>query len=190
MEGVSPSIKKRIQSDVGDLIIESVLASVAGARSPVSGETFRALSRDYKAFKKAEGGSGIPDMELSGKMLNALTYKPTDSGLEVGFFGGQAWKADGHLKFSGKENNTPQRRFLPGEGQQFKADLQRRIDSMVKDGQLDTITRADLMGVTTKAQLYEALSSIGDNRQKIRESVLANGRIFSMIVDLGLAGLL
>lgn len=72
-------------------------------------------------------------MELEGDMLDALDFKPTADGIKIGVFGSDAPKADGHNKLSGKTNNMPQRRFLPGEGQQYKNSIDREIDKIITD---------------------------------------------------------
>jgi hypothetical protein len=133
LTGLPQSLKKKIQDDVGEFLVEQVLLSVGEAKSPVSGESFRALSKEYKQKKIDLGGTGAPNMELNGDMLDSLTYKKTGNGIELGFFDEQAWKADGHLKFSGEENNTPKRRFLPAQGQKFKSAIEIEIERIIQE---------------------------------------------------------
>jgi hypothetical protein len=118
-----PKVLAKIREEVGDFLVETILSDVADAKSPVAGESFPKLSKDYKKLKVSEGGSPVPNMELSGEMLDSLTHHGSGSTVEVGFFDEQAWKADGHLKFSGEKNATPKRRFLPAEGQHFKSPI-------------------------------------------------------------------
>lgn len=156
-EEVSPSLRKEIHNEVGEFLVEQVLQSVAEAKSPVSGESFPALKADYKKKKVAEGGSGVANLELSGDLLDALDFKSTAEGLEIGFFNSQAWKADGHLKFSGADNGIPQRRFLPDEGQKFKRDIESQIEDIILDkiiGRAE-LNENDLKDVETKTDLYE-----------------------------------
>ena len=124
---------EQIQSDVGDFLVEQILLSVGKGKSPVSGESFKSLSKDYKDKKIKLGASPIPNLELTGEMLNSLTYRTTSDGIEIGFFDDQAWKADGHLKFSGEKNGTPKRRFLPDVGQSFKKDIDKEINKIIQE---------------------------------------------------------
>src|SRR5438270_9442375 len=107
------AVRAKIKRDIGDYLVEQVLQTVSQQESPVEGEGWPALSKSYAKEKKAEVGNSDANMELTGRMLDSLTYRSTDNGIELGFFDSQAAKADGHNKFSGEENNIPQRRFLP-----------------------------------------------------------------------------
>lgn len=187
-------IKAKIKRDVGDYLIESVLQTVHQSKSPVEGEDWPGLSKAYKAKKIAEGGVGKANMELEGDMLDSLDYKPTKDGIEIGFFDDQAWKADGHLKFSGKENNTPQRRFLPGEGESFIAPIQKEIESIVSEAIADNapINKSDLESVATKSDLYDLLSEFFDGltRAEIKATVLRSDTLTRLLDDAGLLDLL
>jgi len=130
----SRSVKRQIKEDVGDFLIDTILERLSNQQTPVSGEGYKkTLSKKYKNKKVSEGGSSVPDMELKGDMLDALKFKNTVDGIEIGFFNKQAWKADGHLKFSGSENLTPRRRFLPGDGQNFKRDIESEIQKIIAE---------------------------------------------------------
>lgn len=159
----------------------------------MKGESWPQLSKDYKERKLEEGGSGKPDMELDGDMLDSLTYRVTKDGIELGFFDSEAWKADGHLKFSGLENNTPQRRFLPGEGQEFRSEIQGEIDRIIADNLAEAapITKADLSDVSTRSELYELLMPYFQNmtRAEIRAAVLRTS-LAELLDDLDLLELL
>jgi len=188
IEGLPNDIKRDIINEAGDFIVEKVLDSLASAKSPVSGESFPALSKKYKAFKVAAGGEGVPNLELEGDLKAALTYRPTDGGLEIGFFGDQAAKADGHLKFSGRENFTPKRRFLPEEGQQFKRDIIQGVEEIVDARAADAIKESDLSGVESSSELYDVLGEIyvGYSRSDIREIVSSNSNLMDLLIDLDL----
>lgn len=178
------------QSEAGDFIVEQVLLSLHKAQSPVIGESFPKLSSQYAAKKKEEGGEGKPNLELSGEMLDALEWRPTKTGIEVGFFGDQAPKADGHLKFSGLENNTPKRRFLPGEGQNFKHEIRSELDKIVNDAIVENTDIPDkkLEKVSSKSELYELLKErFGDlTRSEIRDSVLRSADIADLLDEFDL----
>src|SRR5690606_17146750 len=116
LEVLPPRRRREVAREVGDFLIESVLDTVAEGSSPVSGERFPALSREYKRKKVEEGAPPIPNLDLHGDLWDGFDYRETDGGIKIGFFGDQAPKADGHLKFSGKEGTAPKRRALPAEG--------------------------------------------------------------------------
>lgn len=124
-------VQNKIKNEVGEFLVGTILLTLQDAKSPVAGESFPALSKNYKEKKIALGGVGKPNMELEGDMLSSLAFKPIDGGIELGFFDSEAAKADGHLKFSGRENHTPQRRFLPGEGQSFKRGIEQEVKKII-----------------------------------------------------------
>ena len=155
---VSKATGDRIRRDVGDFLIDSILDRVGSAESPVSGESFPKLSEDYKKKKASEGGTPIANLELTGSMLDNLKYRPTASGIEIGIFGDNAPKADGHNNFSGK-SRIPTRRFLPGEGQVFKKPIDREIQNIVDEhvARSQRPKKSDLARVETKAQLNDLI---------------------------------
>lgn len=191
---VPESIKAKVKADVGDFLVESIVSSLSRAESPVAGESFPALSKEYKAKKKADGLPPKPNLEFEGDLQDALTYKNTPNGIEIGFFGDQAWKADGHLKFSGKENATPKRRFLPDEGQEFKPGIQREIEKIVADAIASEveIDSSDFESVATRSDLYEALGEYFPDlsRAAAKGMVLRNPAFVAFLDDNGLLGLL
>lgn len=191
---MSDEAKARVVDRVGVFLVEQILGSVSGQESPVSGEKWPALSKDYKAFKKGEGAAPVANMELTGDMLNSLTFRPTNKGVEVGFFGDQADKADGHNKLSGRENNTPKRRFLPSEGQSFKSDIQSGIDSIIAEEALkDAIIQpSELKSIGSSADLYEVFGSKmpGYTRSEIRSAILANQALIDELDAYDLLGYL
>lgn len=174
-----------VKDQVGQLIVEGILKTVGGAKSPVQGENFPKLSKDYKAFKLAHHGSGVPDLELTGDMLDSLTFKRTKDGVEVGFFNDEAWKADGHNKFSGKENNTPKRRFLPAKGQEFISSIQGEAERIILDARTssETFSSEELSDIDTKTDLYSYLGEkMGiDTRPDIKMAVLRNQELTNLL---------
>lgn len=192
LNGLPASIKNDIIEEVGTILKEEVLLALGNAKSPVAGESFPALSKKYKEFKQAQGGSGAPDLELYGDMKDALTFEPTDSGLKLGFFGDQAAKADGHNKLSGRENFTPKRRFLPEEGQTFKRDIVRTVEEIVDNGVASSFEESDFSGVESEQDLYDVFREVyaGYSRAEIREVVAGNVELLDLLIKLDLIGLL
>jgi hypothetical protein len=192
LKGIPERVKTRIKNDVGEYIVEQVLQSVAKAKSPVAGEDWPKLSPEYKKRKQAEGNTGTANMELEGDMLNSLQFKKTADGIDVGFFGRQAAKADGHLHFSAESANAtaPQRRFLPGEGDEFVPSIQKGIEAIIADnlvGEVEFETD-DFSSVTTKADLYSVLEEYfeGLSRSEIRRAVTSAPGLVSFLDSEGL----
>lgn len=132
-------------------------------------------------------------MELNGDMLNALDYKPTKDGVEIAIYGKQqAAKADGHLKFSGLDNNTPQRRFLPAEGQKFKADIEAKVGKIIADHMTATLTDTDFKDVETASDLYGVLRGVFTDmtRAEIQLAVLRSDSLVRILQDMDLMDLL
>lgn len=191
---LTEKVKTRIKRDVGDFLVESIVSTVGGAASPVAGEAWPKLSKGYKKLKLE---SGLPDkanMEFEGDMLDALTYKTTDDGIDIGFFNRQAWKADGHLKFSGEKNNIPKRRFLPGVGQKFDSDIQSGVEQIITDALNDAVdfTSEDFNQVTTRAELYDVLGEQfpGLSRAEIRATVARTPKLAGLLESEGVLELL
>lgn len=189
LDGLSKDDAEQVKTEIGQYLVEQVLLSVGEAKSPVSGESWPGLSKTYKAKKVADGSAPIANMELTGDMLNALEARPTEDGVEIGFFDkSQAPKADGHLKFSGLENNTPQRRFLPGEGQNFKKDIDVEVSRMIADVQSENVKPEDFKGVESSADLYTVLEEIFPDLSKneIRLAAARNSSLMDILEELDL----
>jgi hypothetical protein len=125
--------KDRALEQVGDYILESVLSYVADQNSPVAGYgSFPKLNKEYKKRKAEEGGSPIPNLELSGDMLSAMRIIVKDDSVVLRISGKEGDKADGHNNHSG-DSELPLRRFIPDEGETFKKSIlggvKRIIDS-------------------------------------------------------------
>lgn len=192
---IPESVKTQVREDVGQFLIESILKSVSDGKSPIEGESWPKLSKKYKARKEAEGLPGVANMEESGDMLDSLMFKKSDDGVELGFFGAEAPKADGHNKFSGKENNTPQRRFLPGEGESFSEEIQTGAQKIIADAVNDNLlfNADDFSGVTTTAELYSILFEYFpglESRIDIRSAIAVTPKLLQLLDDEGLIDLL
>lgn len=146
------------------------------------------MSKKYKAEKIKLGGKGEANLELYGDMLGALDYKQTDEGIELGFFGDQADKADGHLKFSGRDNNTPQRRFLPGEGEHFKKSIETQVQRIISDKLVELIDPKEFEGITSTQQLYDTLSNLFEDltRSELKLLVSRNKELYDVLDELDL----
>lgn len=190
----SAKIKKRIQNEVGEFLVEQTLVSVSELKSPIQGEgTFPALSKNYKKKKLKEVGHGVPNLEFQGEMLNELAFKPTPEGIKEGIFGERAPAADGHNNLSGK-SHLKKRRFLPAEGQTFKEPIKKEVERIIADivAQETKIKKSDFANIDTKKGLYSKLSEFfGElNRAELKLAVYRNDEVLSILEDLKLDELL
>lgn len=123
IEDIPDSKKSAALNQIGEYIHESILSYVGDQKSPVQGYgAFPKLNPDYKKYKASEGGSPIPNLELSGAMLSALKVKKSGESITISISGKQGDKADGHNNHSG-DSTLPLRRFIPDEGETFKKDI-------------------------------------------------------------------
>lgn len=128
-------------------------------------------------------------MELEGDMLDSLKVKPTDEGVEIGFFNRESAKADGHNKFSGRTNKTPRRRFLPAQGQSFTPDIRSEIKKIALDaiGDSKNFGKATFQDVTSKTGLFERLREVfGVPPSQARSIVSRNPKLQDILKGLNL----
>jgi len=187
-------VKKRIQEDVGNFLVEQTLISMNEKKSPVQGEGgFQPLSKLYKKKKLEEVGSGEANLEFDGVMKDELEFHPTKTGIEIGVYGERAGAADGHNNLSGK-SQLPTRRFLPDEGQSYKKPLQTEVDRIIADAIADEMgfKKSDFKGIETKKELYDKLAEIfGDlTRSELNLAVFRSEDLTGILDDLDLLGLL
>ncbi len=129
-------------------------------------------------------------------MLDALDFQETKDGIEIGFWGKEAWKADGHLHFSAASDAAiaPQRRFLPDEGEEFIPGIQRGIESIIADNLSDEISfdAEDFSSVTSKSELYSVLQDYfeGMSRSEIKSAISRAPKLVTFLDDEGLLKLL
>jgi len=152
---LSSSKEKQVKDDIGELIIDTILARVGKSKSPIQGHgNFDALSPDYKEEKQGQGRGGKANLELSGDMLDELAFKRTEKGIKLMIEGAVAPRADGHNNFSGK-SKLPLRRFLPAEGEKFINSLDKEINKIVNEAVVSArkLKKRDLTNINTKSAL-------------------------------------
>lgn len=131
---------KKAKKEVGNYLVNEILRSVGNGKSPVEGEAFKKLTKEYA--KKEHGGRRLPILELEGDMLAQLKAKNTTGAkdkIDVGITGKEAPKADGHNQLSGEakrwaartERQEYKRRFIPSEKQKFKSSIRNGIDDIL-----------------------------------------------------------
>lgn len=179
LEGLSPEAKDKVLADIGELLIERTLDSLAMQKSPVRGYgRFKALSQAYREIKQEETGSTDANLDLTGDMISSLDYSADEDSITVGVFGSAAPKADGHNNLSGS-SSLPTRRFLPGEGEKYSADIEKLILDEIRFAKAEDSSETvqdKLDDVDTTDELYAVLSSIlgAGTRAKLRSAVLSS----------------
>jgi hypothetical protein len=118
--------RPEILEEIADFTLESVLVDVGSQKSPVTGRKFRKLKKSYAAKKRAEGAPAIPNLELTGNMLDTLKTDVRDRTIAIGIYdANEVGKADNHNKFSAASMKTkvPPRRFIPRKGEKFHSEI-------------------------------------------------------------------
>lgn len=183
--GLSKDQKDEVLSEIGELLVVKVLESVADSRSPIDGKKFEPLKKpdkdgkggEYRAFKLKETGSDNPNLDLTGDMLTSLDFKIVNDKIELGVYGEDAGKADGHNNFSGK-SKLPKRQFLPDKGEAFEDSIMSLISDTIDQYKADnaTLSSKELKTIETKEDLYKYLAEVlGDyERSKLKSMVLSS----------------
>lgn len=84
-------------------------------------------------MKQGISSTASANLELTGKMLDALTVKVKGNQLE--YFvddESQQGKVDGHNNFTGK-SKIPTRKFIPDTDESLRAGILKEIKTLVKD---------------------------------------------------------
>lgn len=187
--GLTLDQKNRIKDEAGQLIIDHILTNVGKARSPIKGAGWRALSGDYRKYKRDEGRGTKANLEFSGDMLDALEYVRVPEGVRIQIRGDQAGKADGHNNFSG-ESELPTRQFLPKEGDEFTGSVAQEIDGIIADEMTTRfrISKRDLSDIASKQDLNRFLISRfpDTSLSEVKNSILISDflrRVFSNVLE-------
>jgi hypothetical protein len=189
--------RKDLNEKLGRYLIEQTLLTVSSEASPVAGEAWPELAKGpYRKRKMREVGNENANMELEGDMLDALDTRADDEGIEIGFWGSEAWKADGHNKLSGEPGTAPRRRFLPGEGQEYSPEIMDGLERIIEDAMVEeaSFKARDFSGVETREELYAILSQElgGDEMtdEDIKFAVARNPELVDLLDELDLLELL
>jgi len=192
---ISKDQKAQIKSEVGDYLLEQTLLAVSEEKSPVSGGAWKkTLSKEYAKRKMKDVGNKKADLQNTGELLDELSTVETSNGIKIGVFGERAGAADGHNNLSGK-SILPERKFLPGEGQSYKQNIEREVNRIISDilaeGQ-DQNLKEIFADVTTKADMKEALQEIfGDlSPAELRLAAFRNKNVLDVIEEDDLLDLL
>ena len=103
----------------GSIAVDEIINSLRSGKSPVEGQDFDPLSTPYA--RKFKNGNTTPNLNLKGKLWEAIESDFFDDVLVVGVNKDEEDKASGHNQFPGGEHPwLPTRRFIPDEGESFK----------------------------------------------------------------------
>lgn len=179
---------------MGEALKDATLIAVAAQQSPIAGHgAFKKLSKSYAAKKRESGADPVPNLEFDGNMLSALDVRSVGNHLEIGVFGSEAPKADGHNDLSGS-SRIPTRRFIPDEGEAYKPSIQQEIDEIINEVLAENagISEDSFSGVETSSELYAVLQEAlpGLLRSEVRSAVLSNSKLSRLLMDLDLFDLL
>lgn len=188
LKGLSKDQKEELLDQIGELLIEETLSSVADSRSPVDGSSFAKLSKQYAKYKESETGSTSPNLDLTGSMLSSLEYNVIGDKIEIGVYGKDAPKADGHNNISG-QSNLPERQFIPKAGEGYSKDIENLISDTIDQYIADNaeISKKKLDKVESKDDLYELLrEELGDYTNKELKALVMRSELASVLDDFDL----
>lgn len=153
------------KKEVGDYLIEEILRYVGDGKSPVQGERWTKLSKEYA--DEFKGGNRTPTMQLYGDLLDSLKadIKAAPDAIKIGHFGEEAPKADGHNQHSveakiwATAKDFPKRRYIPEDSQDFNGKIKNGINEILNGYREseDVISRRERAGT-----ISESFDGIGD----------------------------
>ena len=147
---------------------------MSSGRSPVSGESWRLLKKDYA--DEVHGGNRSPILEVEGDLVDSIKTKNLKGDkIEIGVRGSQAPKADGHNQISeeakawaARTNRTQyKRRFIPDDNQKFNSRIEAGIERIVSQYRVEPEETSDLEEVG----IARDSSPTRETPDQIRESI-------------------
>lgn len=197
LQGLSQEDKQQVREEIGELLVEQILDSLASEETPVQGGKYKAsLSPDYAKKKKSETGSSAANLDLTGELIRSIDYRIKGNSIQVGVFDSEnAGKADGHNNFSGRSRMPDARRqFLPEQGQNFKKDIVDLIKETVENYKSDIaeLDESKLEQISSKSGLLNYLKEeLGiDSTKAVKRAVLSNNRLTKLLDQYDLLDLI
>ncbi len=131
LTGIPLDEREDAKQAVLDYIKEQMLSDLGQAVSPVTGDSFTPLSKEYAKYKETKSSNVIPNMELTGALLDSLTG--IDKGgtkIEIGWFeDDQAVKAFNHTT----GDTVPKRPLIPKPDEDFRSGIMDEIESILDE---------------------------------------------------------
>ena len=163
--------KPSVLQEIADLLKDEILDHVGNGKSPVQGESFDRLSSKYANREK--DGRALPNLELTGDMLDNLEVRVKGSKIEV-FVDGNSnpmrGKVEGHNQHDpGLTPKIPKRRFIPAEDQEWKPSINRTIKDIINEslapepmgGVRESTTTRTRQTATISKAVREAFEDLG-----------------------------
>ena len=131
LDNIPQERQRAAKQEVGEYLVNETIRYMEAGRPPVAGES--SWPRLDKVYAKEEhNGDRTPTLNATGRLRDSLQFRTTDNGVEVGIFHkSQQAKADGHNNFSGN-SALPQRRFVPSEQQNYKAEIMVNVERILE----------------------------------------------------------
>lgn len=195
LSGIPKANQSDVKDQIGNFLIEQILATVGSQNSPIRGKDWPKLNKEYAKSKKEDGFSPVANLERTGEMLGSLEFKITKDGVKIGIFDNkdEVAKADGHNNFS-NESLIPTRQFLPKTGESFEKDIENQIKKIIIDASAEasSASKSDFKDVSTKNDLYDVLKGlIGEySRTELKLAALRSEEFLAILEDLDLLDLL
>lgn len=141
LTGVPNDKKDAAKRDALNVIENETTRALSKGRSPVKGEIFQKLDKEYADAQKQ--GDKTPNLQFEGDMLGAIEYNiGSGDSVEWGYSAKnpEAEKADGHNQFSAKSKKPiwangnpklPKRRFIPDSNQDLKPSTMKLVNEAI-----------------------------------------------------------
>lgn len=144
---MTKSQKKLAKSEAGKIIVEGINEFLDQSKSPVSGGSFKTKLKD--------GGRSILFEE--GDLRDAIVSKNRKGDeIEVGVFkSAETPKAYNH----NKGDTLPKRQFIPGEDENFKGKITKRVDQRLDEIRGDQSTKLKPLRTTTIGALFDSFTN-------------------------------
>jgi len=131
LKGLDSATKSKVSAEIADLLRREVgNDAVNGARSSVTGQKFKGLSKAYRAFKKSQTGSTKANLVLDGDMLGNLKKQSGVQSVKLKITRSKEIKKF----FNHNTGDTlPKRQVLPNEGESFRSGIMKKINKVIRD---------------------------------------------------------
>ena len=131
LDGLSDSFKAEASEIAGQAVLDKLKEYVGKQQSPVSGQgKYKALSSDYKKFKRKTVGNGKANLSLFGDLLESIDVDADIDGFELVIDDPtEVLKSYNH----NKGDTIPKRQFIPEDTQKFKRDIIKSYEKKLQE---------------------------------------------------------
>lgn len=134
-----PRNKRREALEVAaEFIRTEMLDYIGEGKSPVAGTPAKwaGLSKAYKEFKSGESSSAIANLELTGELLDSISFDSNSREVTITVADSQAAKAEGHLTgiYGDHMTGPPKpRKFMPLGDENFKRPILSKLKELLSE---------------------------------------------------------